>query len=59
MEFSFKSFKLKVAVVAVDGGLGGQVGVGEGDPLLLDLGFLGLTPLWVEAVVAGGLGLSH
>ena len=59
MDLSFKSFELKVTGVAVDGDLGGPIGVGEGDPLLLDSGFLGLSPLGVEAVSAGGLGLGH
>ena len=59
MEFSFKTFELKVALVAMDRLLGGPIRVGDGDPLLLDPGFLGLTPLWIEAVAAGGLGLGH
>ena len=43
----------------MDGGLRGPIGVGESNPLLLDAGFLGLAPLGVEAVSAGGLGLGH
>ena len=59
MEFSFETFELKVALVAMDRLLSGPIGVGDGDPLLLDSGSLGLAPLGVEAVSAGGLGLGH
>ena len=59
MEFSFETFVLKVALVAMDGLLGGPIGIGDGDPLLLDPGFLCLASLGVETVAAGRLGLGH
>ena len=59
MEFSFKTFELKVALVAMDRLLGGPIRVGDGDPLLLDPGFLSLASFGVETVVAGRLCLGH
>ena len=59
MEFSFETFKLKVALVAMDGLLGGPIGIGDGDPLLLDPCFLCLASLGVETVAVGGLSLGH